>query len=318
MAHSRTAPILAICSKNNAEDVLEVLRNHPNMLLREEHFATMRINWTDKAENILSIARELNIEVDSLVFADNTHFECNRVRGALPEVDVLHLQGEPSSFKRQLSEAGLFDSLTFSDEDHKRTASYRAERQRKAIQATAASLDDYLLSLQIRAKIAPAESSQIPRVAQLTQKTNQFNLTTRRYTETDIQAFCCEPNKVVLCLWLADKMAEFGIVGVAINAIEEKVAHIDSFLLSCRARGREVEKALLACVVGHARVLGCETLLGYYRRTKKNDQVSDFYRKSGFQLVSEVDGGTDWTYTLTDADAPEVGVPAWIKLVMPE
>jgi len=306
--------LLAICSKNNEADVLDILRNHPDMVLKEEHFAAMRINWTDKAENILSIADELNVGVDSLVFIDDTDFECNRVREALPDIEVIHLKDQPSSYRRQLCDAGLFDSLIYSAEDRKRTATFKADKQRKSIQKTASSLEDYLLNLEIKAKIALAEGAQIPRVSQLTQKTNQFNLTTQRYTESDIRALCEDTCSGVLYLWFADKLSEFGIVAVAVVKVEGHKAIIDTFLMSCRALGRELEKALLCSVIAYARDHGCTTLVGLYKKTKKNHQVADFYEKHMFQRVRDSEDETEWCYTIADTEAPGLIPPSWIEL----
>ncbi len=306
--------LLAICSKNNEEDVLDVLRNHPNMILKEEHFAAMRINWSDKAENILSIADELNVGVDSLVFIDDTDFECNRVREALPDVEVMHLKDQPSSYRRQLSDAGLFDSLIYSAEDRKRTATFKAEIERQSIQKTASSLENYLMNLEIRAKIALAEGAQISRISQLTQKTNQFNLTTHRYTESDIRALCEDTSSGVLYLWFADKLSEFGIVAIAIIKIEGHKAIIDTFLMSCRALGRELEKALLSSVMTYAWDNGCTTLIGLYKKTKRNHQVADFYEKNLFQLVRDSEDKSEWCYAIANSEAPELTLPSWIKL----
>jgi FkbH-like protein len=302
--------ILAVCSKNNEDDVLEVFRDHPDRVLKENHFAALRVNWSDKAENLISIADELNIGVDALVFVDDTDFECDRVRGALPEVGVLHLSGDPSSFRRQLSEAGLFDNLTVSDDDLKRNKSYQAERQRKSLSKTASSLEDYLGSLDIKAKIGLVTEKQIPRASQLTQKTNQFNLTTKRYTEGEIRAFSDRDGSDVLTMWLGDNVAEIGTIGVAIILYKDETAEIDSFLLSCRALGREAENAFLKFVIDNARTRGCKTISGSYLPTKKNAQVSEFYEKRGFDQVED----TEWCLDLSNTKADKIICPAWINM----
>jgi FkbH-like protein len=307
--------ILALCSKNNEEDVLEVFDRHPNMVLKKDHFAAMRINWEDKAQNLIGLAKELNIGIDSLVFADDSPFECDRVRSALPEVAVLHLQGQPSSFRRKLSDAGLFDGLGFSDEDRKRSQSYQADKQRAGMVEAATSIEEYLFSLEIKAKIGPVEDLQIPRAAQLTQKTNQFNLTTRRYTEAEITALGDSPNGEILVMHLVDKVAEIGLIGVAIVSVNSTEATIDAFMLSCRALGRGAENVLASCVVEWARARGCSVLRGAYRQTKKNAQVADFYSARGFGLERTLDDGTDWILPLDGNGSPSIDDAPWIEVV---
>jgi len=306
--------ILAICSKNNEDDVFNVFRNHPNMVLKEDHFAAYRINWTDKAENLLSLANELNIGIDSIVFVDDTEFECNRIREAIPNIEVMHLNDQPSSFRRQLSDAGYFDSLTFTNEDKNRTASYKADQDRNAMQSEIGSLDDYLRSLDIKVKIAIAKKAHIPRVAQLSQKTNQFNLTTKRYTDADITELCEQDNSDVFYLWFADKFSEFGIVGSAIVKRENNTAHIDSFLFSCRALGRALEEALLIAVINQAIKSGCTQVTGTYIRTAKNEQVADFYKTSGFNLIEDMKDQTKWSIATVDLTDDALTFPEWIEV----
>ncbi|MBL7091680.1 HAD family hydrolase, partial [Acidovorax sp.] len=268
--------ILALCSRNNEADVLEVLRTHPEMVLREEHFATWQINWDDKVTNLMRIAQDLNIGLDSLVFVDDSQFECDFVRERLPQVTVLELSSDPSTFRAKLSAGGYFDALTFSPEDRKRTRMYRDEVQRKELYVSASSLEEYLAKLEMVAEISLADEMTIPRISQLTQKTNQFNLTTRRYSEGDIQAFVESPGADVFYLNLRDRISEMGLIGVAIVKYNGEQAEIDTFLLSCRAIGRGVEEALLAHVLNSAKSKGCSSVVGRYLITKKNGQVADF------------------------------------------
>lgn len=290
--------VLALCSRNNEADVLEVLRTHPDMVLREENFATWQINWDDKVTNLMRIAQDLNIGLDSLVFVDDSQFECDMVRERLPQVAVLHLSSDPSTFRTKLSVGAYFDALTFSAEDRERSRMYRDEMQRKRLHVSASSLDEYLTKLEMVAEIGPADEMTIPRISQLTQKTNQFNLTTRRYSEGDIRAFAESPEADVVYLKLRDRVSEMGLIGVAIVKHNGEQAEIDTFLLSCRAIGRGVEEALLAHVLSSAKSKGCSRVLGRYLITKKNGQVADFYRRQGFRLVAESAEGSEWELSL--------------------
>ncbi|MGQ4807053.1 hypothetical protein NKDENANG_00391 [Candidatus Entotheonellaceae bacterium PAL068K] len=303
--------ILALCSKNNEQDVLDVLRTHPEMLLREEHFATWQINWDDKATNLMHIARDLNIGLDSLVFVDDSEFECGLVCEQLPQVAVLHLASDPSMYRSQLGLGGYFDTLSVSAEDRKRTQMYRAEVQRQQLYQQTHSLEEYLAKLELVAEIGQADSVTIPRIAQLTQKTNQFNLTTRRYSEGDIQTFVDSPHADVFYLKLRDRIAELGLVGVAIVTYSDHAAELDTFLFSCRALGRGAEDAFLAHVLNAATARGCRRVLGRYWKTAKNGQVKDFYTQRGFCMVAENAQGSDWELSLTQ---DVVLTPNWIKV----
>lgn len=293
--------ILALCSKNNEADVLEALDQHPDMLLRRNHFATWQINWDDKASNLVKIAAHLNIGLDSLVFVDDSEFECNWVKEQLPQVDVLCLSMEPSLFRRKLQDKGYFDTLILSEEDKQRNQMYQAESTRKGLLEKAGSLDDYLKSLQMVADIGHADPVTIPRIAQLTQKTNQFNLTTRRYTPADIEQLTLNSQTDVIYLTLTDHISEMGLVGVAIVKYTGKRADIDSLLLSCRVLGRCVEDVFLAHIISKAISRGCQEIHGEYLTTVKNQQVAQFYPQHGFELVKHIDSGTQWKLSLDKA-----------------
>ncbi|MCX6008163.1 MAG: HAD-IIIC family phosphatase, partial [Chloroflexi bacterium] len=249
--------ILALCSKNNEADVLEVFHSHPDMILREAHCATWQINWDDKVTNLTRIAQELNIGLDSLVLVDDSAFECNLVREQLPQVEVVQLSTDPSAFVAQLSVGAYFDSLTLSAEDRERNQMYRDETSRKQLQSSATSLEEYLTKLELVAEIGVPNDLMIPRISQLTQKTNQFNLTTQRYGEGEIREFAGSPDSDVFYLKLRDRISDLGIIGAAIVRYAGERAKIDSFLLSCRAIGRGAEEALLAHLQNIARARGC-------------------------------------------------------------
>jgi len=304
--------ILAICSKNNEADVLEVLREHPDMLLREEHFAARQINWDDKVTNLRRIAAELNIGTDSLVLLDDSEFETGFVRSSLPEVEVIALPPKAyASYRSLLTEPGYFDALSFTAEDRRKNAMYGENRKRKALESASSTLEEYLADLAIEAEIAVPSEIDVPRVAQLTQKTNQFNLTTRRYTERDVRVFIASDRADVFALKVRDRIADSGLVGVAILTYAGRNATIDSFLLSCRVIGRGVEDALLSVVVRHAlETAGCDRVAGAYVPTAKNAMVEDFYARRGFAERERTPSATTWEFSGGAAPA----APAWITL----
>ncbi len=284
--------IIALCSRNNEEDVWEVFRKHPDMVLKEEHIAAARINWEDKATNIRQLAEELNIGLDSMVFADDSEFEIQLVRETLPEVETIHLPGHRAVENRDiLVSCNLFDTLSLSEEDKKRGVMYKAETSRKKLRAQTTDLTQYLKSLEMILTFCVADEFTIPRIAQLTQRTNQFNLTTRRYTETDIRDFSKSGDSDVFGVRLQDKFGDSGIIGAVILKYESAGASIDTFLLSCRILGRGVEEAVLHRVLERAIEKGCRQVVGEYIPTRKNGQAAEFYQTRGFEPLAEKSGG---------------------------
>lgn len=289
---NRRGVLLAVCSKNNEEDVLQVFDNHPDMLLRREHFACIRSNWEDKASNLREIARLLNIGLDSLVFVDDSPFEVNLVRNTLPQVEVIHFDGPAVSFAGLIASCGLFDSLILTDEDKRRPAMYRAEASRRvAAEALGAqSLGEYLEHLRMEVALRRADSFTLPRVSQMTMRTNQFNLTTRRYSEASLAELHGDDAEI-LTLSLRDRYGDLGLVGAAILRYNLNVCVIDTFLLSCRALGRGVENALFAGCAQLALRRDCTVMESLYIPTRKNAQVKDFYPRLGFKVTgTDVDG----------------------------
>lgn len=300
--------LLALCSKNNEADALEVLDNHPECLIRREHLACTRINWSDKAANLREIARELNIGLDSLVFMDDSEFECALVRQAIPEVQVIHLPKDPSRYERLLRGLDGFDALAVTAEDLARTRQYQVEAQRQGLRAQSGSIEEYLRSLDMALTIAHADPLGIPRIAQLTQKTNQFNLTGRRYSEAEIYGFAKSGDAAVYSAQLEDRFDSSGIIAVAIVRFEGDCAAVDTFLMSCRVIGRGVEDALIGHLAAEARQRGCRRMTGEYRATKKNAMTADFYPRHGFQPTGE------GTYELM-LEGPGPAAPAWFKSI---
>lgn len=305
----RRGIILAICSKNNPNEAMEVLTSHPHMLLRPEHFAAIKINWTDKAKNLQDIARELNIGIDSLALVDDSPTERAFVRAMLPQVTVIDLPEDPFQYAATLRAAPVFERLVLSEEDRDRGAMYAQERQRDNLQQATASLEDFYQSLKMKMEIAAVNGRSLARVAQLTQKTNQFNLTTKRYSEQQIAEFIASPAMRVLSVRVTDRFGDSGIVGVVITRQLGADCEIDTFLMSCRVIGRTVETAMLATVAAEAKSAGASRLIGWYRPTQKNAPCRDFFSKHHFAFTSEGGEGARWEL---DLDRKLPVAPSWI------
>ena len=243
---TRRGILLAICSKNNLEDAIEALENHPGMLLRPKDFAAVRINWSDKAQNLREIASELNVGTDALAFLDDNPVEREQIRSALPEVTIVDLPEDPLAYAAAVRDCPVFERLALSSEDQQRTTLYAAQRERSHAEQSFQSKEDFFRYLDQEAEVVPVSPATLARVAQLTQKTNQFNLTTRRYTEQQIADLAARPGWQVLSIKVRDRFGDHGLVGVAISRDEAETCEIETFLLSCRVIGRAVETALLS------------------------------------------------------------------------
>ncbi|MCA9667746.1 MAG: HAD family hydrolase [Myxococcales bacterium] len=305
--------VLAICSKNNEADAFEAIDNHPGMILKREHFSAHRINWSPKSENLKELAKELNIGIDSLAFIDDNPVERQQVRSAVPEVMVVELPKSPMGYIDALRAFPPFERLALSAEDKKRHEFYEAAKQARALESKVGSREDFYRSLEQRAIVTPLNSMNLKRTAQLINKTNQFNLTTRRHSEQDVAEFGERPGWYVVSIQVVDRFTDNGIVGVAITHTDDKVCEIDSFLLSCRVIARTVETALLSHLVAQAREQGAERIQGWFLPTKKNPPASNFYKDHGFEKIDEQDGGVLWSLDLTKND---VSCPEWIELVV--
>lgn len=306
--------ILAINSKNNEADAMEALEKHPEMILRPHHFAAIRMNWLDKVANLESIAAELNIGLDSLVFVDDNPAECAMVRARLPQVLTVQLPRDPARYRATLLALTDFDSLTLTDEDRQRGQLYAQRRERQEWEARHSdgdNLGDYLGELGLVVDVAHADDYAIPRVAQLIGKTNQFNLTTRRHGEADVRAFARSDDYAVYTVRVKDRFGDHGLVGVAIVARGDETHEIDTLLLSCRVLGRGVETALLSALVGAAREDGARRIQGLFIPTAKNAPARDFYSRHGFTLADEQDGAERWELDVRTGD---VAAPSWLTL----
>ena len=306
--------ILALNTKNNEADVLEVLDQHPSQVLRKGHLAAWRINWQDKASNLESLAAEINIGVDSLIFIDDSDFECQLVRERLPQVLVVQTPSDPLAMADVVRDLRCLDALDVSAEDKKRGEMYKAQAVRERTRRESGSLDNFLGSLDMALTIAETAAAQVPRVAQLTQKTNQFNLTTRRYTEADIERLVASPDHSVHHLHLTDRFGEYGITGAVVVRYADGRAVIDTLLMSCRILGRTVEAALLAWLLRETAARGAVEVIGERVPTRKNHQTADLFERFGFEAAGEMDGVLRWRRA---AAAPPPDYPPWFTLTLP-
>jgi FkbH-like protein len=280
--------MVALCSKNNEPDVWEVFDRHDGMLLKRDHIVAHRINWQDKIANICSIAEELNIGLDSFVFVDDSPFEIAHVREALPTVTCLQVPGDIALFPRTICSFRLFDQEHISAEDRVRSDLMIQERDRKGLSASL-SADEFRKALALVVEIFECKPEHVARVTQLINKTNQFNLTTRRKTSAEVVELCNQPSWTVLAVRVADRFGDYGLVGVVLLHKAEKTIEIETLLMSCRVLGRGVEEAIFAQIADTARAVGVEEIVGEYIPTKKNTMVSELYKNHHF--IPESDCG---------------------------
>ena len=291
--------LLAICSKNNEDDAKEVFVNHPDMVMKLKDFQSIRINWNDKPRNIVEISKELNIGLDSCVFIDDNPAEREIVRHTLPEVAVPHISSDPSDYINNIERHRYFELMEFTQEDKKRSEYYEQKRAHDRLKNERATIEDYYNSLDMVAEISHFDLINLPRIVQLFNKTNQFNLTSRRYNENEIKKIMDENHWVTFYLKLKDKFGEHGLVGLMICFLEGKQIFIDTWLMSCRVMGRTVENTMLRYLYGWAKKNEHQIIYGKYIPTSKNKVVEDLYKKFGFkQCASKMDEGVKWYYDI--------------------
>jgi FkbH-like protein len=313
----RRGILLAICSKNNPKTALAVFDEHPDMVLKRSHFSAWRINWEPKPSNMRAIAEELNIGLSSLVFLDDSPIERLAMRTELPQVMTPELPADPAQYRQALLELGVFDGLSFTEEDRSRNQLYAEQRARTELEAeyrsAGTSLQDYLQDLDIIVEIDPINHLTLPRVAQLTSKTNQFNLTTRRYSEAQIDEAVAR-GWLVYSMRVVDRFGDNGLVAVALLSPQPNHTwEVDTFLMSCRVMGRGVETAFLAHLAAEARDRGGTRLQGWYLPTAANMPVQDLYREHGFMLIHEDGNGNQlWDMDLIDGGA--LTPPTWLTV----
>jgi len=287
--------VLAVCSKNDDETAREPFRNHPEMLLREHHVAIFQANWNDKATNIRAIAEALSLGLESMVLLDDSPVERGLVREILPEVAVPELPEDPALYARTLLAAGYFEAVSLSAEDRRRADIYRENALRIALKENVPSIDDYLRSLGTTIHFRPFDPLGRARTAQLINKSNQFNLTTRRYSEAQIERLENDPAFFTLQVRLTDSFGDNGMICAVICARNQEDWQIDTWLMSCRVLGRRVEDAVLDEIVRNARLQGIRRLTGTYLPTPRNKLVEEHYDRLGFDLLERADdGATRW------------------------
>ncbi len=280
--------LLAVCSKNDEATAKEPFEKHEEMVLRLSDFAMFVANWEDKASNIRHIQQTLNIGMDSIVFIDDNPFERNLVRNMIPDICVPELPDDPAGYLGFLQSENLFEVASYSSEDADRTGMYQAEARRRESEASYESIDDYLKSLEMVGEAKPFDSVRFPRIAQLTQRSNQFNLRTVRYTEDDIARIADDDSYITLYYTLRDKYGDHGLVSVVIMRKEsEDTVFMDTWLMSCRVLKRGMEEYIINKAVAYARDAGYDTISAEYIPTPKNGMVKDIYPKMGFTMVSE-------------------------------
>jgi FkbH-like protein len=311
----RRGILLAIASKNNPADALEAFRAHSGMLLRRADFAAERINWRPKPDNLRDIAAELNVGLESLAFLDDSPAERERVRRELPEVTVIDLPSDPMGFADAIRRCPALERLSISSEDAERGRYYAEQRVRASALAVSSSVEEFYRTLRQEVEIAPLTDATLPRAAQLTRKTNQFNVTTRRYTDQRLAEIAGTRGWRVRTVRVKDRFGDNGLVGLMVTRAAGDACEIDTFLLSCRVISRTVETAMLASLVEESRSLGFAVLRGWFLPTAKNDPAKDFYRKHGFELCAAREGGTLWVLELSKA---AVACPDWIQLTVSE
>ncbi|MFW9958139.1 MAG: HAD-IIIC family phosphatase [Candidatus Odinarchaeota archaeon] len=305
--------ILAICSKNNYDDVVKVFREHPFQILKEEHFAALRINWQNKAVNLEELAAEINIGLDSMVFLDDNPVERAQVSQVHPEVLVVDMPKNPRLYRDMLENLKVFDVLSLTKEDLTRGEMYAGKRKRSELEKSATSIEDFLRTLELKVTVNEVNDFDAPRVVQLIGKTNQFNLTTKRYTDAEVNNFRQSKEAAVYSMAVKDRFGDEGIVGVAIVRKQTSDWLIDSFLMSCRVIGRSAETAMLAKIVADARKSKAQRVLGEYIPTNKNPPAADFYKRHGFGMhTPSNDNVITWILNLADQT---VEVPEWIELI---
>jgi FkbH-like protein len=277
---TRTGALLAVCSKNNYEDAVLPFRQHPEMVLRERDIAVFMANWKPKEENLRAIAATLNIGLDAMVFVDDNPAERSRMRQNLPEVEVVELPADPAQYIAAVDRLGLFETLSITSEDRQRTTSIRENLERKTLESTAGGVDDYLAQLDIRVQLAPFDEVNLPRIVQLINKTNQFNLTTRRRGDAEVRALLAA-GAYTQAMRAGDRFGDSGLTGVLIAIPDGNGLRVDTWLMSCRVLGRRLEEAMFAALVRYAAENRYTHITGEYLPTAKNSQVADLYARLG-------------------------------------
>jgi FkbH-like protein len=286
--------ILAVCSKNNKSNALLPFKKNQDMSLKESDFAVFKANWNNKVDNIKEISKELNIGLDSLVFIDDNPIERHLVREYLPEVEVLEISNDVSTYPEIISVSGCFETIRFSDDDLKRSDDYLSNKERKTLESESTDISDYLKSLKMESQINEVEIKNLTRPLQLTLKTNQFNITNKRRSEKDFKKILSDPNYTVLQFRLKDKFGDNGIVSVIILENKKTYLDIDTWVMSCRVFSRTLEFFIFDKIVECAKELNLKKISGEYFETEKNVLVREIYKNFGFEKAEENKYSSKW------------------------
>jgi len=298
--------VLAVSSKNTDEVARTPFEQHPEMLLKLDHIAVFQANWNDKATNIQAIAEELNLGLDAMVFLDDNPVERGLVRKLLPQVAVPELPEDPAYYARTLTAGGYFEAVTFASEDLKRAGFYQDNAKRASLQKQVGGVDAYLASLDMTITFQPFDATGRARIVQLINKSNQYNLTTRRYTDPEVLEAENDPDVFTLQVRLADIFGDNGMISVVVCRPGEQDAwEIDTWLMSCRVLGRKVEHMVLREMLEHARAVGIRKLTGVYRPTDRNKLVVEHYARLGFTKIAEDESGLTRWELLVDGANPD-------------
>jgi FkbH-like protein len=304
LALQRRGVLLCLCTKNNPEDVDEVLLQHPHQLLRDEHLIVKQVNWDDKVDNLRAIAAELELGLDSFVFLDDSPYEVESVRERLPEVTAIQVPGNTFEYPALVEHVSdLFLSGRPDDGGADKTEQYRVRAAAAREAQHHATREEYLASLDLTVRLRCDSRSAIGRIAELTQKSNQFNLTTRRYNDAEIADLMESRDASVYSLDVSDRFGDSGLTGVVIVRYERPVARIDCFLMSCRVLGRGIELSPWPAIAADAQARGCTQLEAEWLRTRRNAQVEDFYDRLGLAPVEVADDRRTYCARIADLDS---------------
>lgn len=306
----RRGVLLAVCSKNDYHNAMAPFTDREDMVLKSDDFAVFVANWNNKPENILTIQKQLNIGLDSILFLDDSAFERANVRAVLPEVIVPELSDDPSDWIKELSATNSFEVASYTEEDKNRADQYRQEAQRRISAEGASSFEEFLVSLEMQIELNRFAPERIPRIVQLLQRSNQFNLTTRRHTAAECEGMM-QNTRGYLPLYaeLHDRFGNHGLISIVILNLEHGIGTISitDWLMSCRVLGRGVEEYLMNYVVDYARHAGAHQIIAKYTPTTKNAMVKDFYGRFGFNKVHEEPNGTiSWMLSMSEYQRREV------------
>jgi FkbH-like protein len=311
---NRRGVLLAVCSKNDMRNALLPFRQHPEMVLREADIAVFRANWEPKDVNLRAIAEAINIGTDSLVLVDDNPAERARIRQTMPEVEVIEMPAGPTGYRQALQDALRFEAIAITEEDLLRNQSIRANVQRDQMAAEAPTPEAYLQGLGMRAVVEPFTSVNLPRIVQLINKTNQFNLTGVRTNEAEVKGWMARQDFYSQTVRLSDRFGDFGLTGILFGFIEDGTLRLRNWLMSCRILGRGIEECMLANAVFHARSMGVQAMEAEYLPTPKNSMVAGLCPRLGFAVLEKQDnGGVRYRLEIVNAAAP---MPPWLVVTV--